>query len=250
MSVRKLLVLSAAGLAAIGATAAIAGGPDHMAMPSEPGFQNSVYIDLHGGYENSNWSDFNSNNVLGPSATSNYVPTSRGKGYWTAGADMGYNITQHIAAEAGWFYQVKVSGNGTTLATNGVASQSGNSLNVHSWFAYMAARLNVALADDFDLFGKVGVGYRALSYSRTNQASGGGITGVTGNGSYWAPVFGTGVQYNWGDWMLGAQYLYFPANTDVNRTTASGVTAGAYGAPNAAPAIHTYTGFVGYKFAV
>jgi hypothetical protein len=92
--------------------------------------------------------------------------------------------------------------------------------------------------NDLDLFGKVGVAYRALTYTPNN------ITGVTGNGHYWAPVFGAGLQYNWGSWMVGGQYTYLPGNSEVN----NGNTA--FGAPNAAPEVNMYTGFLGYKFNV
>src|SRR3990167_2339056 len=120
MSVKKILVLSAAAFVAMGATAAMAGGPDHMAMPSEPAFQNSVYLEAHVGAIQSNWTNFNSNNVMGNAGSSLYNPNSNGKGGWTGGADLGYNITQHIAVEGGWFYipQVKGSRSGSTRQNN------------------------------------------------------------------------------------------------------------------------------------
>ncbi|OGT41425.1 MAG: hypothetical protein A3F13_06850 [Gammaproteobacteria bacterium RIFCSPHIGHO2_12_FULL_40_19] len=238
MSVKKLLVLTAASLVAIGATAVLAGGPDHMAMPSEPAFQNSVYVDGHLGYSQSNWTTFNSNNVVGSSGTSLFTPGSNGKGGFTGGADLGYTITQHIAVEGGWFYIPKVSGNGTGTTVGGLTQASTASGNIKSWFAYTAAKLTVPVMNNLDLFGKVGVAYRALTYSPNT------ISGVTGNGHYWAPVFGTGLQYNWGSWMLGAQYTYLPGNSSVNPGNTS------FGAPNAAPEVNMYTGFLGYKFNV
>ena len=247
MSVKKLLVLGAATVAVMGATVAMAGGPDHMAMASAPGFENSVYVDLHGGWAQSNWDDFNANNVLGvnSTATSVFNVDSRGDGYWTAGADLGYNITQHIAVEAGWFYIPKVGGTALGAVTPGTITTSG-SASVKSWFAYTAAKLSVPVMDNFDLFGKIGVAYRTLDYSLSNTATVNATTlnSVTGNGHYWAPVFGAGLQYNWGNWMLGAQYMFLPANTKVNYANT------AFGAPDAAPAVNLYTGFVGYKFNV
>lgn len=243
MSVKKLLVLTAASLAAMGATAALAGGPDHMAMPSEPAFQNSVYVDGHLGYTQSNWTNFNSNNVMGASGTSLFTPTSHGKGGFTGGADLGYNITQHIAVEGGWFYIPKVSGHGTGTSVGSTSYTSASTETVKSWFAYTAAKLTVPVVSDFDLFGKVGVAYRSLRYSPSLSS----ITGnVTGCGHYWAPVFGAGLQYNWGSWMLGGQYTYLPGNSEANSASSSS----AFGAPNAAPEINMYTGFLGYKFNV
>lgn len=244
MSVKKLLVLSAAAFAAMGATAVLAGGPDHMAMPSEPAFQNSVYVEGHLGYAQSNWADFNSNNVLGVSGSSLFTANSRAKGGFTGGADLGYTITQHIAVEGGWFYVPKVSGTGSGNAIGGTSFTSANSATVKSWFAYTAAKLSVPVMDNLDLFGKVGVAYRALTYSKS--ATNTTLNSVTGNGHYWAPVFGAGIQYNWASWILGAQYMYLPGNTEVNYAS----TSQAFGAPDAAPEINMYTGFLGYRFNV
>lgn len=240
MSVKKLLVLTAAGLAAIGATAAMAGGPDHMAMPSEPAFQNSVYLDGHVGYTQSNWTNFNANNVVGARATSLFVPTRNGKGGVTGGVDLGYNITQHIAAEAGWFYipQVKSEGSGSTI--DSLVNASSVKGTLHSWFAYMAAKLTVPVMENFDLFGKIGVAYRSIKYSPHNT-----IAGVTSHGHYWAPVFATGLQYTFAEaWMVGAQYMHLPGNSEINNARS------AFGAPNAAPELNQYTAFLGYKFNV
>ena len=251
MSVKKLLVLSAASLAMVGATAAMAGGPDHMAMPSAAAFENSVYVDGHGGFALSNWRNFNANNVMGPVATSSFSPlapnsTSHGRGYWTGGVDLGYNLVQHIAVEAGWFHLPTVTGGSTRNNIGATGAQTGTAA-IKSWFAYAAARLNVPFVwDDLELFGKVGVAYRSLSYALSSPTV--AMTSITGNGHYWAPVFGVGTQYTWGDWLFGGQYMFLPSNSSVNLSGT--VTANTFGAPNAAPSVNLFTLFVGYKFAV
>ena len=244
MSVKKLLVLSAAAFAAMGATAVMAGGPDHMAMPSEPAFQNSVYIEGHVGYAQSNWANFNANNVMGSTGVSLFTPNSNSKGGVTGGADLGYNITQNIAVEGGWFYipQVKGPGTGVAYPAGGTTAATTVTATIKSWFAYTAAKLSVPVMTNFDLFGKVGVAYRALSYSAVTTT--GTAISVTGKGHYWAPVFAAGLQYNWASWIFGAQYTYLPGNSAVNNSNTN------YGAPNAAPEINMYTGFLGYKFNV
>ena len=251
MSVKKLLILGAAGLAAIGATAILAGGPDHMAMPVEPSFQNSVYLDVDLGYAQSNWNIFNSSRLIGTSASSLYYPTSAGKGGFSVGADLGYNITRHIAVEGAWYYLPEVA---AAVTATGRASPfsvaAGNTIDAHSWVAYTAAKLSVPVADNVDLYGKVGVGYRGLTYSFTpGTPAVVNANAYSGNGHYWTPVFGTGVQYNWGSWMLGAQYLYVPGNDQRNNATPTAATTTG-GAPNAAPEVNLYTGFLGYKFNV
>lgn len=250
MSVKKLLVLSAAAaLAAIGATVAIAGGPDHMVMPSEPAFQNSVYVDLHAGYADSDWTDFNANNLIGAAGTSLFAPNSHGHGGFAGGVDLGYTITPHIAVEGGWMYLPRVRGAVTALGTTGATGVGGvtfaalSTATVKSWLAYAAAKLSVPVAENFSLYGKIGAGYRALNYA-VPATTLGALTGVGLHGHYWAPVFGAGLQYCWGSWQLGAQYLHLPGDSRVNYANT------AFGAPNAAPEVNLYTGFLGYKFNV
>lgn len=243
MSVKKILVLTAATLAAVGTTAAMAGASDNMAMASAPS-QSSVYVDLGGGYAQSNWSDFNSNGLIGNSLVSTYTPTSNGQGGFIGGGDLGYNINNNIAVEGGAYYLPKVEAAGTGVSVGGTTSvlTTVTGYPVYSWFGYMAAKLSVAVADNLDLYGKIGAAYRALYYGTPNGVS---LNQFASDGSYWAPLFGAGLQYTWDmNWMVGAQYLYLPGNTNVNNVNT------AFGAPNAAPEANLYTAFLGYKFMV
>ncbi|MCX7125781.1 MAG: hypothetical protein NTU49_08610 [Gammaproteobacteria bacterium] len=244
MSVKKILILTAASFAVLGATSAMAGGQTQ--MPYEPAFQNSVYTELHLGYAQSNWTNNNTNGIMGTSANSSFSPTTAGRGGFTVGADLGYNITQHIALEAGWFYlpQVKggVTANGITPAGGGLAAT--DTAKINSWFAYTAAKLTVPVMTNLDLFGKIGVAYRALTYKMPADFNANVPGDVSGNGHIWSPLFGTGIQYVWGSWLVGAQYTYLPSNDEVNYGNTN------FGAPNAAPAVNLYTGFLGYSFNV
>jgi len=211
MSVKKLLVL-AAGVAVIGSTAAMAGGPDHMAMPAQPAFQNSIYLDGHLGYamtSNSNWG-----------VISNYVNNNGGGGF-TAGVDAGYQFTRNIALEAGWFWLPNV-GFDTIPSVTTAPGQ------VRSWVIYVASKLSAEVMENLDIFGNVGVGYRDLNYS-TN--------GNTSTGGYWLPVFAGGLEYTYGSWLFGGQYMFFTGNAS-------------YTLDNNASKANLFTGFVGYKFNV
>lgn len=213
MSVKKLLVL-AAGVAAISATAAMAGGVDHMAMPAtQPAFQNSIYLDGHLGYAQSDWKSTDIFDVI----------SKNGQGGFTGGLDMGYNFTRNIALEAGWFYLPEVTGT--------YAGSTSTDDTVKSWVLYTAAKLSAAVMDDLDIFGKVGVGYRSLAWS---------VEANNINGHYWLPLFAAGLEYTYGSWLFGAQYTYMPANADVNSNNGY----------NQAQSASLYTGFVGYKFSV
>src|SRR3990167_10467743 len=223
MSVKKLLVLSAAGLAGICASSAMAGGPDTMAAPMAPEYTQSVYLEGAFGYVQTDWANDSNNGVMGATASSLFNPNSHGKGYLTAAADLGYNFTKNIALEGGYIYLPSTSGGSTSATKNGI--QAGGGMTIRSWAAYLAAKLSVAVVENIDLFGKIGVAYRKLNYS-LNGSSVGNFTALTSNGHYWTPIFMTCAEYTWGNWLLGAQYTYLPANNQVNSKNNS------FGAPN------------------
>ncbi|MDP1573718.1 MAG: outer membrane beta-barrel protein [Coxiellaceae bacterium] len=210
MSVKKLLVL-AAGLTVIGATAAMAGGPDHMAMPAQPAFQNSVYIDAQLGYASTNTADYT---LAGVSVVDNK------NGGFAGGVDMGYTFTRNIALEAGWLYLPNA---GFANPTNTVTGQ------VRSWVLYAAAKFSAEVMENLDLFAKAGVGYRNLNWS---------LNGANSSGNYWLPLMAAGIEYTYGSWLFGAQYTFITGNSS-NSTLQDN-----------AGKMNMYTGFVGYKFNV
>jgi len=90
MSIKKLLVLAAAGVAS---SAALAGGPVKYtapaAMPAPVNNNTGVYIEGLGGYNRYALSD-----VTPASDDSNW---NHGSGNWAFGADIGYQFQQFFA---------------------------------------------------------------------------------------------------------------------------------------------------------
>lgn len=209
MSVKKNLILAAAGVvAAIGATAALAGGPD--VMPVAPAFQPSVYVEGHAGYALQRWTSVGLFTTVG----------SNGTGGFTAGGDIGYQFTRHLALEFGGFYLPRVTG------TFGAGTR-----NISNWFLYGAAKVSVPVYTNIDLFAKFGAVWRQLRHSGTAAIAG-------GTGNYWRPLFAAGANYHVNEnWNVGFQYMLVPNNilAAANRT---------------APSANLFTGFIGYSFAV
>ena len=104
MSIKKLLLLSAAGALAVVSSGAFAGGPD-MGPPVEHSmFSPAIYLELNGGYDWYNWQDF-ANQVTtaffpGPSS----VSWLNKNGGWVGGADVGFDITKFLGVEVGAYY--------------------------------------------------------------------------------------------------------------------------------------------------
>lgn len=210
MSVKKLLVLSAAGIAAVGMTAAIAGGPDQMVAPA-PVFQPKVYIEGHVGYVKLDWRRFE------PALPVAFTGDNS-RGGFAAGGDLGYWFQRYIAFELGSFY---------LNCANGVFGN--RPVQVTSWFAYGAFKFIVPMlfVPNLDFFGKIGVAWRQNRYN------------IFADGDFWNPVFAVGLQYVFNEtWSLAFQYMYIPGNNEGGPFTDN--------APNAS----LFTVALGYMFAV
>jgi OmpA-OmpF porin, OOP family len=198
MSVKKLLVLTAAaGVVSLGSAAALAGGPD-----IAPAFQQGVYVEGYVGYALNRYDM----NRPGPFSLAGTTLSSNKSGGFTFGFDVGYQFTRHLALELGWFYLPRVKGNGVVLNANNALVNAGQ-VKVNSWFAYLAGKFNVPvpMVDNLDVFGKFGVAYRNLNYS---AAAGTVFTNDTG---YWTPMFAAGLQYMFTPaWSATFQWIHLP----------------------------------------
>ena len=239
MSVKKLIALSAAGIASIGlSTVSLAGGPEPVAMPAqEPIFEPKVYIDAHVGYARVNWEEFGED-IFGSGDPFPFSSiSSNGKGGFAGGVDLGYQFAENLALEAGWFYLPKAKGH-----TGGNNNGGDLDLRVSSWIAYIAAKLNVPIYERLEAFGKVGAVYRRLRWrdaGATALAGSTPITGGFGNENYWSPMFAAGFQYKWsGGWIASAQYMRIPGRLKTGNLS------------RRSPAVNLFTGAVGYEFAV
>lgn len=210
MSVKKLLVLSAAGLASVAAVAAFAGGPDVAPAPAPvpaPSYQ-GLYIQGDVGYA--------------------YVPFGNTYGlglknnFFTVGGDLGYQFTQHLAAEAGGFWHNNTS----------VRGPFGSNLKITDWYLFLAGKLMAPLpwVDNVKVFGKAGVAFRRVGENLQFLGFSFGST----NHWFVRPLFGLGLQYNINDaWFTKVQWVYVDG---VNRFSV--------------PAINQFTLGLGYKFSI
>lgn len=225
MSVKKIILTAGVIASAVGASAAMAGGPDNVAMPVTPAFQPNVYVEVHAGYADANWNRFRG---IYNTAALGHDP----RGGFTFGGDIGYQFMRNLGVEVGAFYLPRVSG--TTGATPvGTTIPAGVGNRTTSWFAYAAGKLTVPVYDNLDVYGKLGAAYRRLD---NNGA------GVPNNG-YWTPVFGAGIEYMaTQNVSVSAQYMRLPGYAAAATSNARAV--------RRSPAADLYTLAVGYKFAV
>lgn len=182
MSVKKLLLLGAAGIASVAvSSAALAGGPDVAPAPS----YQAVYVEGNVGYAFQNWAG-----IAGA------VVTSNRRGGFTGGVDVGYQWSRYLAAELGWFWLPRARFGGIAGAPR-----------VTSWFAYLAAKMMVPLpwVDNLDLFMKAGISWHRLSARLV------GLAATAGTLNLWRPVFAVGLQYTfYQNWMANAQFMFVP----------------------------------------
>lgn len=201
MSVNKVITLTVAGIASVGAmTAAVAGGPEY-AVPSYAG----VYVEGNLGYAYRPWE----NNVTTIFGLGNQVgvlsSTSNVNGGFTAGADIGYQFNQFFSVEAGWYYLPKISGK---FGAN-IAGVTPISVDVTSGLAYAAFKGTAPIYNNTYIFGKLGAAYTYNDANVRIPASSG--TATTTQSNFWNPMLAAGIQYYFTpSWSVNVQYAYIP----------------------------------------
>lgn len=254
MSIKKLLILSAAGFAAVTSAAAFAGGPDEMPQSL---FTPAIYVDAHGGYDWYNWKQmvdnvttvFNNQGNMGNNAD----------GGWIGGLDIGLQVFKNVAFEVGGFYLPKVTGetnqNFTNSATGCGASVTTGATCVtgsqYNWMAYAAGKFSVDMpyVEGLDMFAKVGAVWRGMSNEQQI------VPGRAGMKSYWDVIYGAGFEYELMQtgFRLGVQWLRIPGyiggteNPSLNAASPAGAKQSKLIAARQ-PAQDLLTGSVGYKF--
>ena len=187
MSVKKLLILAAAGVAS-----ALAGGASNYSAPAasmSSEDQVGLYVGVNGGWDQLGWK-----NQVG-TATGSSWNNAASEGSFTLGADVGYSFNQYLAVELGGFW----------LPTEAkyTAASPANNLTLKTWDLYLAGKGTVDLMDDVNLFGKLGVAYTHTDVSGTPTT----ISVATGDQGTWRPLFAAGLGYDFAqDWNVNAQY--------------------------------------------
>ena len=173
MSIKKILVLAATGIAS---SAALAGGPVKYtapaAMPASANNNTGVYIEGLVGYNRYTFDD-------ALPATGN-ASWDNGSGNWSFAADVGYQFQRYFSAELGGIYTLKAK----------YTNANGDSVNVQPWYAYLAGKMSVPVYDNISVFAKLGAGYQKIKNSNEN------LTNGLYTSSNWGPMFGAGVAYN------------------------------------------------------
>jgi len=230
MSVKKLLILTAAGIASVGMTAAIAGGPTVMAPPA-PVEDSYFYVEGNIGYASQ---DFTDATFIG-AGPGFFGPGSEGG--WAYGADLGYMFNQYIGLEAGWTYLPRFANTSGNLGNVGYDLRSTNG----TWFV---VKLVAPLTERLDGFFKAGIGYR---YGRIIWRAPAAANSSVPSSQMCElrPLFAVGGAYHFGQsWMMNIQFMHFMGGTTYNSGGAPAVQS------VVAPASNVLTLGVGYKFTV
>lgn len=236
MSVKKLLISTALGVATLGATAANAGGPDMMAAPAP--VESYFYVEGSVGYAFQDYTNeyINDSQFPGGAATLHGDGASGGITY---GADLGYMFNQYIGAELGWTHLPSFTGilpNTVTASTVSLSS---------SGAAWLVAKLVAPLTASFDAFFKAGVSYKygnLIWQSTLNTPFTPSVTKMR----EWRPVLGAGLTYNFAEqWMASLSWMHFMGGTSY-QTAANNVRYIGL----VTPASDVLSLSVGYKFTV
>ena len=211
MSVKKLLVLAAAGV--VSATA-FAGGSNQFAMAQSKApvadssmFNPAAYVDVNAGMDWSGFSDQTSGSKF-KSMSGNPL---------SFGGDVGYVFMKNLGVELGGSYLMNIQQTAPTAFT------------LSQWDIYGALKTIANLMPNLDLFAKFGMDYLSVK----NNAAG---MGTTGN---FAPTFGAGLDWSFTqNWRASLQWRRLSSITDSSKTAKVSTV----------PAQDLFTVGVGYVF--
>lgn len=251
MSVMKKLLLTAAGVASLGTTAAMAGGPDMMAAPAP--VESYFYVEANVGYAFQNYVN-TSSNLIAPTLGANVFPAGGPHGDGVSGGlvyglDFGYMFNQYIGLELGWTYLPRFVNTVVSLGPPAFAvaqSFSGVSLR-NTGAAWAALKLVAPLTENFDAFFKAGVSYKygSLVFMGAEQYPPTGSTPGVDKMRELRPVFAAGFGYNFAqDWMASVSWMHIMGGTTY------GVSGPAITANIVTPASDLLMFSLGYKFTV
>ena len=213
MSVKKLLILTAAGVASVGATAAMAGGPDMMAAPAP--VESYFYVEGNIGYAFQDYTNQarNAFAISGAASGPTAGPQSDGaSGGLAYGGDVGYMFNQHIGLELGWTYLPQFvstfpSGGGNVGAVTGLDLRNTGA-------AWGVVKIAASITQSVDLFLKAGVSYKYGKLVFRNIG--------TVNMDELRPTFGAGGTYNFAqDWTAGISWMHFMGDTSYSPASAT-----------------------------
>lgn len=202
MSVKKLLILAAAGVVS---TSALAGGASNYSAPASMSSEDQVglYVGVNAGWANTMWK-----NQVGTASGASWNDNNG----FVGGVDVGYSFNENLALELGglWLSKVKYNNSGTS--------------SLKTWDMYLAGKGTVDLYEDLNAFGKFGV-----AYNHSNIGTGATLPSTlttTGNHNSWEPLFAVGLGYDFAqDWNVNAQYMYIMGkeSNDVSTTAAQNI---------------------------
>lgn len=211
MSVKKLLVLAAAGV--VSATA-FAGGSNQFAMAQSKApvadnsmFNPAAYVDVNAGMDWSGYSDRDTNAKFKTMSGNPLV----------FGGDVGYVFMPHLGVELGGTYLMDIQ------------ETSPSAFTISQWDIYGALKTIANLMPNLDLFAKFGMDYLSVKNNATGM-------GTTGN---FAPTFGAGLDWSFTqNWRATLQWRRLSSITDKSKSDKVGTV----------PAQDLFTVGVGYVF--
>jgi hypothetical protein len=248
MSVKKLLILTAAGVASVGATAAMAGGPDVMMPPAPQAAENHFYAEANFGYAMQQYSANTSGTGIGSANTPapiNPIGDYSGDGVnggGVYGADFGYMANEHLGAELGWTFLPRFSH--STPSSGVVGAIAKGPISTHSvWGAWAVVKAVAPLAGGFSAFAKAGVGFRYMTIQWSNDSF------QTGRNDAcveeWRPILAVGASYDVNeDMSVSLQWMRFIGGSSYS----IGIGSGDIGSYVVAPSSDVVSLSFGYKF--
>ena len=233
MSIKRMLMLAAAGAASVASIGALAGTamPVTAAAPttitSTP--DRGIYVEGLAGYDR-----YGVENAYVTKADQSSFDFKNGNGNFAFGVDAGYQINKYFSAEASGIYVLPAK-----ATIKGTKAES----DYKTYAAYVAGKISVPVYENFSVFTKLGVGYQHLTIDNKNYPTGSHVPAKQ-TGSKVGPMFGAGVAYNITPAIyVSGEWLRFNGQTKMHEPSDTAKT-------NMVSTPNIFLVGVGYKFAL
>lgn len=210
-NLNKVLAVSVLALGFASAVFASGEMPVATAMPAAEVSNNYVYIALQGGYALQYFKDYYNNDdawspwrpELGESASTS------DEGGFGARVSLGYGFNQYFAVEAGYSYlfnKPELNAGGDGFPIPGIEIAEVKTQIIDAFF-----KVKAPVADNFDLYAKVGADYMMNDYDEEN------FSGVHGDVKEFGPAFGVGAAYNFTpNWTVDLSWTRYIGQIKIN----------------------------------
>ncbi len=251
MTVKKIAIVTAVSVAALGMSSSFAGG--HYTAPVAD--HSGVYVEVNAAAAMRNVEENSS--LTATAATASAGNFKNGKSGFSFGAGLGYAFSKTWGVEVGyqWLPKTDLDATGSySTALNAASLSAADKVNVKSWMMHMALKASLPVSDSVSAFSKFGVACTHNDVKLTGTSASSSAYTHSRDTSYMNTFFGVGLAYHIdSNWSVSLEYDHAAGGKKVSSAAGKVMLASSTGTEagtHVFPAYNVFKLNVGYFFNV